>query len=379
MIDSCVTAFGRGGVSPLPALPTWAAAAAVNQIIAIPNSQGGGGAPLSEYSSVAVDFDNAVLYSACAGGHNLTDNRVTKLDIGVNSPTGWVTLRGPSTTPVQNAEYYDVGDSAKQGPCSRHIYTHNHFVKAPPTASYPSGRRGVMMFGTRYGYGGGTPSFYKLEFFDINSGASGAWDYPTAWPSIPGNAGHGRCFDSKNQRCWTNAGTRFSFNATTGEPQWDSADYIFYRYPLVYDRLRERLFGMQSSDGEGPGTLYHSYRDLIANTSVGVSFDTPGTTVRNALESAALGYAGMDHDYLNDFFLYIDSYNPGVIYKVTPNGNSDTGWKMEIFTPAAGSTSIWSSGSLVMMGHVRYIEKLRGFLIYTDAVNRPMYYLRTSL
>ena len=145
------------------------------------------------------------------------------------------------------------------------------------------------------------------------------------------------------------------------------------------DRLRERLFGMQSSDGEGPGTLYHSYRDLIANTSVGVSFDTPGTTVRNALESAALGYAGMDHDYLNDFFLYIDSYNPGVIYKVTPNGNSDTGWKMEIFTPAAGSTSIWSSGSLVMMGHVRYIEKLRGFLIYTDAVNRPMYYLRTSL
>ncbi|KPF45628.1 hypothetical protein D621_17765 [beta proteobacterium AAP51] len=346
------------------ATPAWLAAAApaVNQWIEIPNTSAGWVA-VNAWMGWAVR--GTELWSLCSGGHNDgSDNSVVMCDIGADAPS--VVERNAASAVsdrVPNVSYFRDGK-----PNSRHIYHHNVWVPQ---------RGRFFMVGMRAPWSDGASDGRKMDAFNP---FTNTWDPAGTWNDIT-NFRFGACVDPVTGNVWMTSGGKWT-QATQAftTPGANSA----VRWPMAFDTLRNRRFGLNWGDGQGFNTGVNAdVIDEATNTLTRVTFNPSAALTQFQADEPS--YAGMDYDAANDRFLFYagSRFRSGVpqedvpnrIYVITPNDGFT--WDMSLL-PMASNTATPpgppTNGSGIN-GRFKYIAALRGFVMLPRQ-GANLYFLR---
>lgn len=351
-------------------LPAWLSGVAVNEVVAIPGTDGAGGAAVDAFNGWAYRASTREIYIAAAGGHSdSSDNRVVSLNLNADSPAWGVRAADPpAALDGRASEAGDVVEDATHyadgRPSSRHLY---HYLRWSETQNR------VMLMGCYAPFGGSVTTRNSVDGFNPDTNlwdAAGTFDDITA--GRYGNAHQATdtwaLWESSQSRFWTASTAAWSNPSVSYSSTW-------IRFPWAWDSSRSQLFGLAIGDSQGSGT------DLRAIRHAGTTqTDITLNSISGALaqfESDAGEYPGMDCDEANDCFLWYDgrSTRAGRFYKITPN--SGTIWDIEIISvtgdavPATPSSGINSRFSYVDFGGVK------GF-VFMPSSAAGCYFLRTA-
>lgn len=340
--------------------PAWRSGAALNEWIAIPGTEGAGGAAIDPWGAFAVDHSDSALYIAASGGHaDSADNRVVRLKLEADAPA-WEVLQAPSAGVVANAAYYTDPD----GPGSRHLY---HAIEVVPQLG---GAGKIVLVGARARYSDAGDN-YTVDSFDL---ATGHWDPAGTWPDTLSGR-FGAVQDRRNGNIWTSG--LALWNRATGAVTQAVDDRIGMRWPLAFDSRRARIFGLQWGDGQGYGTpgVRAGLIDPDSGTQTPIGFQP--SAAYDQFQADEPAYAAMDYDAENDRFLFFVGAEfdqttqvalaMNRIYVITPNGSAT--WDMSLLPMGPGSltpTGVPDAGSGIN-GRFRYVPRLRGFAMLPRA------------
>ncbi len=314
--------------------PAWLQGQPTGQWISISGTVGpGAGLNTNAYSDMTIDPATSRVYVVAAGGHSDgSSNAAAMIDLSVDAPA-WTTLRS-SSSPTADALYYGDGR-----PTSRHTYHHTHWI--PSLGA-------VLLAGCRFGYGGGTPSGWGMDLFDVTTG-----DYLPrfTWPDSTG--GYGVVQDGAGN-IWTVSG--YKANATTGVMTKPGSGSLL-RYPAAYDSIRDKIFALQFDDGEGFGGagLQAKQLDPATGNSTNITFNSSAALTQFLADGP--DYAAMAYCPVDGKFYFLHPGRMGTLYVVTPNAG--TTWDMATLVP--GGASVTSSG--VLCKRLLWVPALRGFVL----------------
>ncbi|RVU49827.1 hypothetical protein EOE66_04560 [Rubrivivax rivuli] len=344
-------------VGPASPAPSWARNSPLNEWVAIPGTNGGGGAAIDAWGTLVLIEGTGTLVSPANGGHNdSADNRVTSIDLLQDAPT-WVQRIAPSPTVTANASYMPDGK-----PVSRHGYHHAHYIKQ---------RGRVMLFGARAWYANGGDGF-AVDGHSVTG--AWAWDQAGTWGTVAGANSFGVAHDPTTGNVWTNSGRLWNQSSNTWTGPF--AFSVSWRWPAVYDPLRGQFFTLQFGDGQG----FDLARGVVASK---FNARTGAQTALTFNQSAALTqfisdapiYAGMDYDAANDRFLFYDGRGAAVgrVYAITPN--SGNVWDISLL-PITG-TPPPATVPAGINGRLRYVPALGGFIVMPRA-DANIFFVRTA-
>jgi hypothetical protein len=347
-------------------VPAWAASAALNTPLLIPNSAGMGGAAVWAYSGFGIRQDTGELFSLLSGGHgDSSDNRVTSFPLMDDAPV-WA-LRNAATPAGQIVQDSVTGYNADGKPVSRHVYDSAHFIE----------QLNRFVFA---GYSGGSGGASRTGgFVDSFDPAANVWDAAGTWPNVPdGNTGHG--YDPTRGHIWTNSGYRFdAINKVWSKPI-SSLGNIAIRFPMIHDPVRDIMFCcMFGSNWAGSGTALNAskWNANGTGTQVAVTFNASSAYTQFLADQAnftgTLLGSGMTYDHANGcFWWYIGTGGAvGHLYKITPN--SGTAWDMELVPITLPTTD--TPG---INGCIKYVKKLKGLIISPFPKTGGIYFVRTT-
>ncbi len=370
------TAHGRGQ-PPVPEVPwAWMSATAAGAWSArIPNSTGAGGSAIDAYSDFAITPNLDVLIGATGGHGNSSDNRVVKMALGSDSPSGWETLLAQSASVQVDVPYYADGR-----PSSRHTY--DKTVHDPDT-----GR--LLLIGA-YGVYGQADAFNTIDGFDL---ATNQWDVAGTWPYTYGTSLSG--VGAYNWGVVRDKSTGNIFWSATGGviSMWKpgqatvtikSGTGYLANYPNCWDSSRNAIFSLMWGDGSdaqpelglfcrhwvNPSTTSASTQQVLTMSGSGwTQFQTDQPA-----------YGGMDYDVLRDKFVFGYGSTDGLqgplrLIEVTPNGTST--WGMEIVTPTGSAPANVNANGL--NGRLKYVQRggIGGFIVMTTASD-GFFFFRTT-
>lgn len=346
-----------------PMIPSWASAAAVNQIVTIPGTTGAGGAAVDAFCGWVYRPGTKTIYIAAAGGHNdSSDNRVVALDLRTSSP-GWVTLKASTGSDlVLNQAYQPDGT-----PSSRHTYHYHRWSEQ---------QQRVMLMGCYAPYGPGVPTFMYVDGFSLATNtwdAEGTWSNPGVFSGLYANA-HEAGGDSwslwgSNVRKWTASTATWSTVTIT-----TAGNAI--RFPWAWDSLRNQFYGLAIGDSQGSGTDVRSTR-MVGTVQTTIAFSAGSAAALTSFQSGDAQYPGMDYDAANDRFVWYDGRGAqaGKIFTITPNGT--TTWDLAVLTTTGATLPATNAGGL--NNKITYVDfgAVKGFVLMPNA-SAGCYFLRTT-
>jgi hypothetical protein len=340
------------------AQPTWLAGKALNTWFEIPGTAGSGGAAVDAFSGFAFSPERSEIFIAAAGGHfNSSDNRVVSIELAVNTPN-WVLRQAPSSAVQQDVAYYSDGK-----PSARHLYQTTHWVPA-------LGR--VMLMGARFVYG----TAVQFPTVDGFNPATNTWDAQGTWANVPSGASYGSVVDGQGN-VWTNLHWRWNPQTRAWSTPITNVGAPFVRWPYAFDSVRNQLFGLCYADGEGygPAALNAVRVPVGGNASIQVTFNPSAALTQFMADAPA--YCGMDHDPVNDRFLFYCGQGAGAgrVYVVTPNGGNV--WDMAVLPLGAGSLIPPAPGVGGVNNRFRYVPALKGFVLLAHGASN-LFFLKTS-
>lgn len=354
---------GVAGSFDGPVVPSWASAAAVNQIVAIPGTTGAGGASVDAFCGWAYRPSAKTIYIAAAGGHNdSSDNRVVALDLRVNSPA-WVMLKA-------NTGSNSITDQAYQPdgtPSSRHTYHYHRWSEQ---------QQRVMLMGCYAPYGPGVRTFMYVDGFSPATNtwdAEGTWSNPGVLSGLYANA-HEAGGDSwslwgSNVRKWTASTATWSTVTIT-----TAGNAI--RFPWAWDSLRNQFYGLAIGDSQGDGTDVRSTR-MVGTVQSTIAFSAGSAAALASFQTSDGKYPGMDYDAANDRFLWYEgkAAQAGKFFTITPNGT--TTWDMAVLTTTGATLPATNAGGL--NNKLTYVDfgAVKGFVLMPNAA-AGCYFLRTT-
>jgi len=374
------------GVKPLldpTALPTWRQGATLFAATPVPNSTTGEPvAQLRAWGCLVPIAGTNKLVSPFNGGHTDSgDNGVYELDIGLNSPTGWVTKIAASASITTNVAYNSDGKTH-----SRHGYQHAHYIPQ---------RQRVMTFGARGWYqdGGGTGNG-QVDGVDVST-STYTQDPAGTWPSIGGTSdsrGFGIACDPLTGNVWSGAGYLWTQATNTWSLPGTYTGGL--RWGFQWDSLRQRFTGFQWDDGQGYGDATFKAKVMDRSTGVAqnITFASDTETVACLAEIAANtpgnnvfggktmpNYESSCYDEALDvFWLYYgdtaNSTRANQMYKITPPAGAGlTGWTMSRqvltgmpLTHGAGINGKWRYMPLLKGIYAHPNDTSGGFFIATS-------------
>lgn len=344
-----------------PVVPSWASAAAVNQIVTIPGTTGAGGAAVDAFCGWVYRPGTKTIYIAAAGGHNdSSDNRVVALDLRVNSPS-WVALKA-------NTGSNSITDQAYQPdgtPSSRHTYHYHRWSEQ---------QQRVMLMGCYAPYGPGVFTFNILDGFNP---ATGLWDAQGTWANT-GAGLYANAHDPNGDSwaIWGSTVRRWNAASATWSSVTVSTVGSAIRFPWAWDSLRNQFYGLAIGDSQGGGTDLRSTRQN-GTTQSAITFSAGSSAALAQFQSGDGQYPGMDYDAANDRFVWYDGRGAqaGKIFTITPNGT--TTWDMAVLTTTGATLPATNGGGL--QNKLTYVDfgTVKGFVLMPNA-SAGCYFLRTT-
>lgn len=346
--DTSTVATGqthRGGRAAPVALPTWLTGRALNEWKEIPNTGGGGGAALEEFSGFALAGTRLV--GAASGGHGVSDNRVVAIDLSLNAPA-WVQLNPPSAF----ADVIpDAGRNADGKPNSRHTRYNIQWMAA---------LNRVMLLGARDLYTAISPgSQPTVDGFNLDTNT---WDVGTTYPDVLGGTAYvdgGACIDPNGDGWVGSSERKFDKTTKTWSAPLTAVAAKRVRYPWSTSAARNMMFGLCYGDGWGYSVSLGVCAIMqVGNVQTQITFNS--STALTQFIADVPAEAGMDYDSINDNFLFCSGSPAGRIYKIIPNAG--TVWDMEIFSYGAGNIMPVASVAGTQ-SRFKYIPEYKGFVL----------------
>jgi hypothetical protein len=345
-----------------PVVPTWASAAAVNQIVTIPGTAGAGGAAVDAFCGWVYRPSAKTIYIAAAGGHNDSfDNRVVALDLRTNSPA-WVTLKANTGSNLVLDQAYQPDGT----PSSRHTYHYHRWSEQ---------QQRVMLMGCYAPYGPGVFTFNILDGFNP---ATNTWDAQGTWANT--TAGFYANAHDPNGDSWALWGGSSARRWNASSATWSTVTITnvgsAIRFPWAWDSLRNQFYGLAIGDSQGGGTDLRSTR-MVGTVQSAITFSAGSTAALVQFQSGDGQYPGMDYDAANDRFVWYDGRGAqaGKIFTITPNGT--TVWDMAVLTTTGATLPATNGGGL--NNKLTYVDfgTVKGFVLMPNA-SAGCYFLRTA-
>jgi hypothetical protein len=346
-----------------PVVPTWASAAAVNQIVTIPGTAGAGGAAVDAFCGWVYRPSAKTIYIAAAGGHNDSfDNRVVALDLRTNSPA-WTLLKASTGSDLVVNQPYQVDGT----PSSRHTYHYHRWSEQ---------QQRVMLMGCYSPYGPAVPTFMYVDGFSPATNtwdAEGTWSNPGVLSGLYANAheagGDSWAIWGSNVRKWTASTATWSTVTITNV---GSA----IRFPWAWDSLRNQFYGLAIGDSQGDGADVRSTR-MVGTVQSAITFSAGSAAALAQFQTGDGKYPGMDYDAANDRFIWYQGQGAqaGKIFTITPNGT--TVWDMAELTTTGATLPATNLGGL--NNKLTYVDfgAVKGFVLMPNAA-AGCYFLRTT-
>ncbi|MBI3832333.1 MAG: hypothetical protein HY291_22610 [Planctomycetes bacterium] len=341
--------------------PKWLAGKPVDEWFAIEGTKGAGGAPVGDFSGMAIKSSTSEIIIAAAGGHGGSrDNRVVSIDLRADAPA-WLTRKAGSPAAPDNVAYNPDGQ-----PASRHTYQSTIYVPALDR---------VMLVGCRF-TAPGSFEYPKLDGFDL---AKNAWDPAGTWPDVPKGQGYGVVLNpltgdlytqtlamwSPTTKAWTNPITK---HAPAG-----------VRFPYAFDTKRNQIFGLNFGDGQGYGDPKITALRAPVSGKESIQVTIKASDAQQQFIKDAPTYCGMDYDPENDRFLYYCGQGAGAgagrIYVITPKDGNE--WEMSLYSFGKGSTPPPAVGGAGINNRFRYFPLLKGFVLLGNP-SENLYFIRTA-
>lgn len=342
-----------------PGAPAWAASAPLNAWMEIPGTAGAGGTQINSYSGWA-KLPNGKFAIALAGGHSDgTKNSVAVIDVLADAPA-WVEVAKESPTHT-----YEVAYEADGKPTSSHTYYTTMWI--------PATNR-LMRFGSMGVSIGGNTFFYTVDGFDLSTNK---WDPARTYANVPyGMSGVG--YNPVNGKVLLIGGGGYHDPVTgTLTPITGNGGVKMPRAPWAWDSIRNQFFGLCFGDNQE----YSLFLGIVAVKIAG----SAATQITIAPSAAATQfandipfYAAMEHDPVNDHFLFYSGSRNGTrgrIYKIKPNDTNT--WEISIFAYGAGGITPVQTVSSGIMNKFSYVPALKGFVMMTTPGSN-LYFMRTS-
>lgn len=353
------TAIGTGGGGGTPA---WldASGAAVDKIVAIPNTSGFGGANVS-YCGWTKKPSTGELFLAVPGGHHdgSGDNRVVGIGILTDTP-GWAILAPggyPSTSLTPDVAYMPDGK-----PVSRHLYQMIQYVAQTDR---------IILCGCRFGYDNAV-NHPNVDTFSL---ATNTWDGEGYNQDVTGISG--AAVTDYDGDVWYGMFTGKYLPSTrtwTSTPLPGRAAVPSLRHVWATDAVNRQVFGLSWSDGETHDAT-DGYKAGVMRAGVVTAVTVANSAAFTQFLTDKPAYGGMDYDPLNDCFVYYDAAN-NRFYKVQLPYASNTA-TMTMYTPDMSSyTPTQSPIGDGLMARFTYIPQLKGFV--GGPVIGNLFYLKTS-
>lgn len=382
--------------------PAWmvAAGAAVNKLVAIPNSSLSAATDtrvrncgIYAYSGLTVKRDSSEIFSVACGGHSdSTDNGVYSFGpkgqgLLADSPQ-WIVRCTPTASPVGASDPPPATMYQADGkPTSRHAYDRNHYSAATGKI--------YLLGGTGLANTTGSPpdDRYTIHAYDP---AMDAWDAPITTGFDGGTQGYGLAVDHLTGEIWTNGGVKYNPTTKTFSAGIKSGAVpsVGIRFPMVVAHNLGYAFCCMFGNGwsaDSGAALTASKVDITTGAISSVTFNASAgysAFIADASASGGLNILslGMDYDEINGNFLWYrgTAGQENRIYRITPHGTAP--WDVELITLATGSAGMTTQADIGPSGRVKYVPALKGFVFwpmgqktsspaYTDA---PMYFLKTA-
>jgi hypothetical protein len=341
-----------------PGAPAWAANAPLNAWMEIPGTSGAGGTQIESYSGWA-KLPDGKLAITLAGGHtDGTKNSTAVIDMLANSPT-WVEVSPQSPTHT-----YEVAYEADGKPASCHTYYTTMWI--------PATNR-LMRFGAVGVSLSGNTNFMTTDGINLNV-VPAQWDAAGTYPNAPSS---GAAYNPVTGKVLTIFGQKYFDPVTAAVTNVNTGNITAPRSPWVWDPVRNQMFGLCYGDNQEYSLgLGICGAKIVGNTMSQITFNSNAATVQFAADVPY--YAAMEHDPVNDYFLfYTGSRNgtAGRIYKITPNDT--TTWDMSIFAYGSGGITPVQTIPSGIMNKFSYIPALKGFVMMTTK-NTNLYFMRTA-
>lgn len=366
---------------PLPTTPAWLVGVPTNRWVEIPGTvlAGSAGAPgensadfyaasniaIRAYSGMALREDISEVWVAAAGGHSdSSDNAVRSIVLAVDAPA-WQLRSAASAMADRRADsaYYADGK-----PTSRHTYW---------STQWSSTRQRLMLHRTRYSYG-------NALSFEVTNGfnpATDTWD-PQGTYKTPVQSAH--CRDASDNVWAMNPNDNAMYKWTVATDTWTKTGAFggtrFPFGPMVYAADRSQFFALAWSDGQDgwPWGFDQINAWIISGDGTSrqpISFNASAAYAQFASDKP--GYAALEYDPDNRRFLFYDARGAKVnrIYFITPNAG--TVWDMSLLPLDPAGVTPADAGPGGLMNKFRYVPALKGFVLFTSAVNN-LYFLRTA-
>lgn len=354
--------------------PAWLNGVPLNRWVEIPGTvlAGSPGAPgenpadiyaisnrtIHAYSGMAFRDDTSEVWVAANGGHSdASDNAVRSIAIADDLPA-WRLRCAPSALAdrLVDVPYYADGK-----PTSRHTYWSTH---------WSSIRGRVMLHRTRFAYGSAV-SFNASNGFDP---VTNTWDPARTWS----DGQTAQCRDASDN-VWAMNGTSL-YKWTSSADTWVlTANFngaAFPNGPMAYDAARGQLVTVAWGDGQGYGADALNAWIISSDGRSRQAITFNSSAAYNQFVADKPAYAALEYDLDNQQLLFYVAAASATtrVYVVTPN--SGTVWDMSLLAlDGASVVPVDAGGSL--MNKFRYVPALRGFVLFTSAVNN-LYFLRTA-
>ena len=355
--------------------PAWLNGVPLNRWVEIPGTvlAGSPGAPgenpldvyamsnrsIGAYSGMALREDTCEVWVAAAGGHSdSSDNSVRSIAIATDAPVWQLRCAASAQADRQvDVPYYMDGK-----PTSRHTYWSTH---------WSSTRRRLMLHRTRFSYGSAV-SFDDSNGFNADTNT---WDAKNTWS-------HGQtaqCRDA-NDNVWAMNGTSL-YRWTPASDTWaQTANFggaAFPNGPMAYDAARRQLVAIAWGDGQGYGANALNAWKISADGTGRQAITFNPSAAYSQFATDRLAYAALEYDADNDRFLAYGAQAGATdrIYVVTPNAG--TTWDMSLLPLDSAGVVPVDAGPAGLMSKFRYVPALKGFVLFTSAVNN-LYFLRTA-